>query len=112
MTRDWSRAPPAMMRGHDPRRESSSRCLIRSASFASCSAMRCDIRSSSEAPEREAAFDGNEPQRFCADYAKAGGSIALEYIDMERKAGSSPDLAKCGPMFGRMVEFVEQHVRV
>jgi hypothetical protein len=31
---------------------------------------------------------------------------------MERKAGSSPDLAKCGPMFGHMVEFIEQHVRV
>ena len=43
---------------------------------------------------------------------KAGGSIALEYIDMERKPGSSPDLAKCGPMFGHMVEFIEQHVRV
>ena len=30
---------------------SSSRCLIRSASFASCSAMRCDASSSFEAPE-------------------------------------------------------------
>ena len=62
--------------------------------------------------DTESTFDGNEPQRFCAAYRKAGGSIALEYIDMERKAGSSPDLAKCGPMFGRMVEFIEQHVRV
>jgi len=26
--------------------------------------------------------------------------------------GSSPDLAKCGPMFGQMVEFIERHVRV
>jgi acetyl esterase/lipase len=60
----------------------------------------------------EADFDGNEPQRFCAAYAKAGGSIALEYVDMERKAGSSPDLSKCGAMFGRMVEFVGTHVRV
>jgi hypothetical protein len=62
--------------------------------------------------DTESTFDGNEPQRFCAAYAKAGGSIALEYIDMERKPGSSPDLAKCGPMFGHMVEFIEQHVRV
>jgi acetyl esterase len=62
--------------------------------------------------DTESAFDGNEPQRFCAAYRKAGGSIALEYIDMERKPGSSPDLAKCGPMFGQMVEFIEQHVRV
>jgi acetyl esterase len=61
--------------------------------------------------DTESAFDGNEPQRFCAAYAKAGGSIALEYIDMERKAGSSPDLAKCGPMFGHMVDFIERHVR-
>jgi acetyl esterase/lipase len=60
----------------------------------------------------ESSFDGNEPQRFCAAYAKAGGSIALEYLDMERKAGSSPDLSKCGPMFGHMVEFIERHVRV
>ena len=35
--------------------------------------------------DTESTFDGNEPQRFCAAYAKAGGSIALEYIDMERK---------------------------
>jgi acetyl esterase len=60
----------------------------------------------------ESSFDGNEPQRFCAAYGKAGGSIALEYIDMERKAGSSPDLSKCGPMFGHMIEFIERHVRV
>ena len=51
--------------------------------------------------DTESTFDGNEPQRFCADYAKAGGAIALEYIDMERKAGSSPDLSKCGAMFGQ-----------
>ena len=34
--------------------------------------------------DTESTFDGNEPQRFCAAYRKAGGSIALEYIDMER----------------------------
>ena len=61
--------------------------------------------------DTESAFDGNEPQRFCAAYRKAGGSIALDYVDMERQAGSSPDLSKCGDMFGRMVEFVERHVK-
>jgi acetyl esterase len=62
--------------------------------------------------DTESDFDGNEPQRFCAAYAKAGGSIALEYVDLERKPGSSPDLSKCGPMFGHMVEFIERHVTV
>ena len=60
----------------------------------------------------ESDFDGNEPQRFCARYRAAGGSIALEYIDMERKPGASPDLSQCGPMFGRMVEFIGRHVGV
>jgi hypothetical protein len=59
----------------------------------------------------ESTFDGNEPQRFCANYRKAGGTIALDYIDMERQAGSSPDLSKSGDMFARMVEFVGKHVR-
>jgi hypothetical protein len=57
----------------------------------------------------ESTFDGNEPQRFCANYRKAGGEIALEYIDMDRQAGS-PDLAKAGDMFGRMVTFIGRHV--
>ena len=60
----------------------------------------------------ESDFDGNEPQRFCAGYRKAGGSIALEYIEMERHAGSSPDLSKSGDMFANMVAFIERHVRV
>ncbi|WP_422001594.1 alpha/beta hydrolase [Reyranella sp.] len=60
--------------------------------------------------DTESTFDGNEPQRFCAAYARAGGSIALEYIDMERKAGASPDLSQCGPMFERMVAFIGRHV--
>jgi acetyl esterase/lipase len=60
----------------------------------------------------ESTFDGNEPQRFCANYRKAGGEIALDYVDMDRHAGSSPDLSKSGDMFGRMVAFVERHVRV
>ena len=61
--------------------------------------------------DTESDFDGNEPQRFCANYRKAGGSIALEYVDMERAAGSSPDLSKAGDMFARMVTFVEKHVK-
>src|SRR3984893_6007360 len=40
-----------------------SRCLIRSSSFASCSAMRSDIRSSSEAPEYEVACS-TSPRRL------------------------------------------------
>ncbi len=58
----------------------------------------------------ESSFDGNEPQRFCASYRNAGGVITLDYIDMERHAGQSPDLSKSGDMFGRMVAFVERHV--
>lgn len=61
--------------------------------------------------DTESSFDGNEPQRFCAAYAKAGGSIALEYIDMDRQAGHTPDLSKSGAMFEHMVEFVGQHVK-
>jgi acetyl esterase/lipase len=57
----------------------------------------------------EASFDGNEPQRFCAAYRKAGGSIALEYIDVERQPGQSPDLAKSGDLFERMVTFIDRH---
>src|SRR6187401_408154 len=45
----------------------------------------------------ESSFEGNEPQRFCANYRKAGGSIALEYIDMDRGAGA-PDLSNTGDM--------------
>ena len=58
----------------------------------------------------ESDFDGNEPQRFCAAYRKAGGAIALEYLAMERHAGHSPDLSKSGDMFDRMVAFVGRHV--
>jgi acetyl esterase/lipase len=57
----------------------------------------------------ESDFPGNEPQRFCADYRRAGGEIALEYIDMERHTGHAPDLTKTGDMFARMVAFVRQH---
>ena len=36
--------------------------------------------------------------RFVANYRKAGGEIALEYIDAERHAGHSPDLSQTGDM--------------
>src|ERR1041385_7509298 len=58
----------------------------------------------------ESTFAGNEPQRFVANYRKAGGTIALEYIDMDRGAGGS-DLSKTGDMFSRMVEFIGRHVK-
>jgi hypothetical protein len=60
----------------------------------------------------ESDFDGNEPQRFCARYRAAGGDIALDYVDMERHAGHSPDLSKSVAMFDRMVAFVNRHVGV
>jgi hypothetical protein len=59
----------------------------------------------------ESDFPGNEPQRFCADYKKAGGEITLEYIDMDRHTGHSPDLSKSGAMFAHMVEFLGRHVK-
>jgi acetyl esterase/lipase len=57
----------------------------------------------------ESSFPGNEPQRFVANYRRAGGEIALEYIDMDRHAGHSPDLSKTGDMFERMAAFVGKH---
>jgi hypothetical protein len=59
----------------------------------------------------DSSFPGNEPQRFVAAYRKAGGEIALEYLDMERQAGHSPDLSKTGGMFDRMAGFVAQHIK-
>jgi acetyl esterase len=57
-------------------------------------------------------FPGNEPQRFVANYKKAGGAIDLHYIEMERHAGHSPDLTQSGDMFEQMVKFVGAHVKV
>ena len=62
--------------------------------------------------DADASFPGNEPQRFVADYKKAGGDIALEYIDMERHAGHSPDLSKISGAFADMVKFVGKHIKV
>jgi acetyl esterase/lipase len=53
----------------------------------------------------------NEPQRFVADYRKAGGEIALEYIAMARHAGHSPNLSETGDMFAHMVQFVARHIQ-
>ena len=61
--------------------------------------------------DTESPFDGNEPQRFCAAYRKAGGDIDLVYIDAERHTGRSPDLSQTGDMFARMVEFIGKHAR-
>jgi acetyl esterase/lipase len=60
----------------------------------------------------ESDFPGNEPQRFVANYRKAGGEITLEYIEMERHAGHSPDLSQAGDAFERMAAFVTRHIRV
>ncbi len=57
-------------------------------------------------------FPGNEPQRFVANYRKAGGDIALEYIEMERHAGHSPDLSKISGAFADMVKFVGKNIKV
>lgn len=62
--------------------------------------------------DTEATFAGNEPQRFVANYRKAGGEITLEYIDAERHAGHSPDLSQTGDMFERMVAFVRRQIKV
>ena len=44
------------------------------------------------------------------NYRKAGGEIALEYIEMERHAGHSPDLTQVGDMFERMAAFVHANI--
>jgi acetyl esterase/lipase len=56
-------------------------------------------------------FPGNEPQRFVANYKKAGGEIELHYIEMDRHAGHSPDLSQTGDMFAHMVEWVGKHIK-
>jgi acetyl esterase len=61
--------------------------------------------------DEDSSFDGNEPQRFVVAYRKAGGEIALEYIDMDRHAGHSPDLSKIGAAFEQMAAFVRKHIK-
>ncbi len=60
--------------------------------------------------DEDSSFPGNEPQRFVANYRKAGGEIELVYFDGPRMAGHSPDLAKMGANFDRMVAFVAIHM--
>ena len=60
--------------------------------------------------DEDSSFAGNEPQRFVANYRKAGGTIDLVYFDGPRMAGHSPDLAKMGANFARMVEFGKEHM--
>jgi acetyl esterase len=62
--------------------------------------------------DADSSFAGNEPQRFVANYKKAGGDIALHYVEMERHAGHSPDLTQTGDMFERIVAFVGKHAPV
>ena len=61
--------------------------------------------------DEDLSFPGNEPQRFVANYKKAGGEIDLIYFEGPRMAGHSPDLANMGSNFERMVEFVGQHIK-
>jgi acetyl esterase len=59
----------------------------------------------------ESSFAGNEPQRFVANYRKAGGEIELVYIEMERHKGHTPDLSKISGAFAEMVKFVGEHIK-
>jgi acetyl esterase/lipase len=61
--------------------------------------------------DAESDFAGNEPQRFVANYRKAGGDIELVYIEMERHKGHTPDLSQIGGAFADMVKFVGKHIR-
>jgi acetyl esterase len=61
--------------------------------------------------DADSSFPGNEPQRFVANYKKAGGDITLEYTEMDRHTGHAPDLSKSGGMFAHMVDFVGKHIR-
>ena len=59
----------------------------------------------------DGSFPGNEPQRFVANYRKAGGEIELDYIEMERHKGHTPDLSKIAGAFADMVKFVGKHIK-
>jgi acetyl esterase/lipase len=58
----------------------------------------------------EGDFPGPEPQRFADLYRKAGGDIALEYIEAERHTGHTPDLSKLTAVFERMAAWVKERV--
>jgi acetyl esterase len=59
----------------------------------------------------DSSYPGNEPQRFAANYKKAGGAFDLQYIDMARHVGHAPDLTNTGDMFEKMVKFVGAHIK-
>ncbi len=61
--------------------------------------------------DEDSSFSGNEPQRFVANYKKAGGDITLEYVDSARHSGHSPDLSQTGDMFDKMVAWVKKHIK-
>ena len=61
--------------------------------------------------DADSSFPGNEPQRFVANYRKAGGEIDLVYFDGPRHAGHSPDLSKMQDNFARMAAFVGKHMK-
>jgi acetyl esterase/lipase len=56
----------------------------------------------------EGNFPGTEPQRFADLYRKAGGDIALDYVEAERHSGHTPDLSKLTAVFERMAAWVKE----
>jgi hypothetical protein len=48
-------------------------------------------------------FAGNEPERFLANYRRAGGSIELVGVDQATRAG--------GPTLDHLVAFFDRHLR-
>lgn len=54
-------------------------------------------------------FDGNEPHRFVADYRRAGGTIAMEEVDLPPHTEHTPDLSGLGDAFARMAAFARRH---
>jgi len=61
--------------------------------------------------DEDSSFPGNEPQRFVANYRKAGGEIDLIYFEGPRMVGHSPDLTKMGANFDCMIEFAATHLK-
>jgi acetyl esterase len=51
----------------------------------------------------ESPFSGNEPERFVANYRRAGGSIELVEVDQAARAG--------GPTLDHLVAFFARHLR-
>lgn len=62
--------------------------------------------------DADAGCPDREPQRFVANYRRAGGEIDLKYINLDMRAGHAPDLSKCGDAFMQMVKFVRAHTNI